>query len=78
MELLLRKRKVSACLIPASLTDKEPSSGAPFADKEAGAGIVRAGNVGAGFRLANELAADVADKLLRGRNQRLRISLLRE
>ena len=78
MELLPRKRKVSACLIPASLTDKEPSSDVPSAGKEAGAETVRAGN--AGFRLANELAADVdvADKLLRGRNQRLRISLLRE
>ena len=76
MELLPRKRKVSACLIPASLTDKVPSSDAPSAGKEAGAGTERAGS--AGFRLANELAADVADKLLRGRNQRLRISLLRE
>lgn len=77
VELLPRRRKVSAYQIPASLADKGPSSDAPSAGKEmeAGAGIVRAGS--ADFRLANE-PVDVAGKLLRGRNQHLRISLLLE
>ena len=63
---LPRMRKVSACLIPASLAGKESSSDEPSAGKGVGVRTAGAYFQDVGFQLANELA-DAAGKPLRGR-----------